>query len=330
MKHLRFINDTILEYNCLHYGEDHLASVDEVIKVITADLFKMGLSLNDLPKYKIVLDATGEGLHYTAAKKLLEFLKNNTIDLMFVASAIEHTPNNYNIISAPALMANHRDLLHKTQDIVFIKEIKTKFSSLTRIPKPERAYLLSGILRVTSSIVCSFGCFEGPVHLSTRYQHLFDADVKLPLCIDGTVMHNDDQIATVAYHSLFDIVHETFVTNPSIFITEKTFKALLFKSIPIISGVSGIVAELRFLGFDMFDDIVNHSYDDERNVGTRQDMIVQEVSRLENSYSLNQCKELYNSLEARLESNRLLVHKLYNDTNATVRKTIEEFVQRSA
>jgi hypothetical protein len=44
-------------------------------------------------------------------------------------------------------------------------------------------------------------------------------------------------------------------------VTEKTFHALIAEQIPIIIGYKGIVEHCRQMGFDMFDDLVDHSYD---------------------------------------------------------------------
>ena len=58
-----------------------------------------------------------------------------------------------------------------------------------------------------------------------------------------------------------NIVTETqYVETPGI-ITEKTLLALLACQIPILIGYKGIVSHCRELGFDMFDDIVDNSYD---------------------------------------------------------------------
>ena len=58
-----------------------------------------------------------------------------------------------------------------------------------------------------------------------------------------------------------NIVTETqYAETPGI-ITEKTLFALLAGQIPIVIGYPGIVEHCRLLGFDMFDDLVDTSYD---------------------------------------------------------------------
>jgi len=57
-----------------------------------------------------------------------------------------------------------------------------------------------------------------------------------------------------------NIVTETIYRDPGI-ITEKTMMAMAAEQIPIVIGHRGIVQDCRDLGFDMFDDLVDTSYD---------------------------------------------------------------------
>lgn len=65
-------------------------------------------------------------------------------------------------------------------------------------------------------------------------------------------------------NSFVEIVSETTYAEPSFLITEKTLNSIYACNIPIFIGGVGIVEHLRNIGFDMFDDIVDHSYD---NIG---------------------------------------------------------------
>ena len=58
-----------------------------------------------------------------------------------------------------------------------------------------------------------------------------------------------------------NVVTETLYTETPGVITEKTLFALLAGQIPIVIGYPGIVEHCRRLGFDMFDDLVDNSYD---------------------------------------------------------------------
>jgi len=59
-----------------------------------------------------------------------------------------------------------------------------------------------------------------------------------------------------------NVVTETQYEQCPGIISEKTLLALLAGQIPIVIGYRGIVEDCRRLGFDMFDDIVDNSYDD--------------------------------------------------------------------
>jgi hypothetical protein len=63
-----------------------------------------------------------------------------------------------------------------------------------------------------------------------------------------------------------NIVTESLYHHYPGIITEKSVFAWLSYQVPIIVGYPGIVAHARQLGFDMFDDVVDHSYDQYSNI----------------------------------------------------------------
>ena len=61
----------------------------------------------------------------------------------------------------------------------------------------------------------------------------------------------------------------------SIFITEKTFKALAWYQFPVWYAVPGLVREVRKMGFDVFDDLFdNHDYDSTQDPWVRMTQVV--------------------------------------------------------
>jgi hypothetical protein len=64
------------------------------------------------------------------------------------------------------------------------------------------------------------------------------------------------------FNCLLNVTHETNEPgNGEVRITEKIFKIFAWHQLPIIIGTAGIIDEVRDLGFDMFDDILdNHNY----------------------------------------------------------------------
>lgn len=62
-------------------------------------------------------------------------------------------------------------------------------------------------------------------------------------------------------NSFVEIVTETSFTEPCYLLTEKTLNSIYGCNFPIVLCGCGSVALLREIGFDMFDDIIDHSYD---------------------------------------------------------------------
>lgn len=61
--------------------------------------------------------------------------------------------------------------------------------------------------------------------------------------------------------SFVEIVSETTFSSPSFLLTEKTLNSIYGCNLPILISGAGAVAHLRDIGFDMFDDVIDHSYD---------------------------------------------------------------------
>jgi hypothetical protein len=81
----------------------------------------------------------------------------------------------------------------------------------------------------------------------------------------GDPMINENNLVRLAWlydHTWINVVTETQYTESPGIISEKTLFALLSRQIPIMIGYRGIVEDCKSLGFDMFDDVVDHGYDD--------------------------------------------------------------------
>jgi len=81
---------------------------------------------------------------------------------------------------------------------------------------------------------------------------------------DSYKFDNEDnfiRLANIYGSHAVNIVTETQYDSAPGIITEKTLMALLAGQVPIVIGYPGIVADCKELGYDMFDDVVNTSYD---------------------------------------------------------------------
>lgn len=109
--------------------------------------------------------------------------------------------------------------------------------------------------------------------------------------------------------SYINIVTESEFLRNVIHISEKSFKPFAFYQLPIIIATPHHVRTLRDeYGFDMFDDIINHSYDLEMDNNKRFMMIVEEIGRLNNNKDF--IHQFYKNNKNRFESNRDIIQKI--------------------
>jgi len=94
------------------------------------------------------------------------------------------------------------------------------------------------------------------------------------------------------------------------FITEKTMKFINCRQIPIFLSTQGYVGFLRDLGFDVFDDFVNHSYDTEENQDLRIEMIVDELERLIKDESVYNILKNEQTIRIRMDKNISVLQNL--------------------
>jgi len=99
----------------------------------------------------------------------------------------------------------------------------------------------------------------------------------------------------------------------SVFVTEKTFKALAWHQLPIWYAVPGMVDAVRRMGFDVFDDVFDsHRYDQTQDPWTRMTQVVSLLKCLCDS----DIKKLRRTLWPRLEKNAALVNQKHADANS--------------
>jgi hypothetical protein len=306
MKHIRRIDADSFYYTFITYqpGKD-------IEEIFTNDLFNSELKRSDIYGKKLILSFLCEGHDHASSGVAVEwFIKHCALEKILVLyNTINPVDLPYTHLDLPLHMIFHGDWL---KNVINTKEVEQKFICMIRRPSMSRALFASKIYKLPSMCLsfASHNCYT-----LTPYQYLFDQT--LPILIDGLIPHDlaHTHNGLIYYTKLFHVVVETSSqTDPesyhSLFLTEKTWKAIGFRQIPIIFAMPNHVATLRSLGFDVFDDIVNHSYDLELDESKRMQMIADEIQRLDKLYNLAECKNLRTQLWPRLQSNfDLLVKK---------------------
>ena len=126
----------------------------------------------------------------------------------------------------------------------------------------------------------------------------------------------DDHVGDNLLQSIVNIVNETndFDSN-IIMLSEKTFKAFAWHQIPIFNATKGHVEAVRRLGFDLFDDIIDHSYGSAPNMHIQQLKILNIVSKFMKSYpTVTDVNNLRKNIFQRLQANNELLYKLYKES----------------
>ena len=92
-------------------------------------------------------------------------------------------------------------------------------------------------------------------------------------------------------NALFNLVAES--TTDVIFVTEKTWHAILCKKPFIVLGAVGFHRFLKSKGYKLFEDLIDYSFDQEKNLEKRTEMLVLELKKLE--------QQDYNSLYQKIK-----------------------------
>lgn len=125
-------------------------------------------------------------------------------------------------------------------------------------------------------------------------------------------------------HSAIEIAIETVFINRTGMITEKYLNTVYGANFPIIIGMANSVAQLREHGLDLFDDIIDHSYDtiDDPYVRMSQ-AIVRNQKLLEDR---EKAIDLWIKNKLRFRSNFELIENMYANKNKLIEQKIKSAI----
>ena len=138
----------------------------------------------------------------------------------------------------------------------------------------------------------------------------YEVDKLNLLQLDGG--HITNVVTPECYTNCYiNIITETNFYIPEIHISEKSYRPFYYMQLPIFLATDRHVENLRKkFGFDMFDDLIDHSYDLVRNNQKRMKMVFEEIKRLNDNKDL--VIEFYKKNKHRFEKNLELFQKAYN------------------
>jgi hypothetical protein len=135
--------------------------------------------------------------------------------------------------------------------------------------------------------------------------------------VDGIIVSLSQIIPVSVYNqTAYSLVCESQHENNFSFFTEKIIKPILGRRIFLACSGRYFLKNLRSLGFQTFDSVIDESYDNEWNLEKRVEMLLQQVEYL---YTVDQ-SEIYQQVHTVLEHNFNLI--MNNDWQRDMIKSI--------
>jgi len=303
----------------------NLAEISQgrVLQIIQKAIDDGTVTLQDLATKKLIFDSLHEGHGQPEFQAVLTDLQdaewfhiNRTVFLNNVADEIQPPINS---VSWPWRMVDHCNWLEHVKDIA-ISHIKKDcgFVCLMRRRSPLRSLLCKNIrqrypnqnFRLSYASMIDYQAYDTI------------AEVDLPILLDGPTP--DLQQHRASDHAIFscaiNLIVETSNQEPSTehtwrskFITEKTFKCFAWLQVPIWFTVPNFVPQVRNLGFDVFDDIMqNHNYDSIDEPELRMYRMLDVLDMALNHIKDRGFDQFQQSIQHRLQHNAQVLQALYD------------------
>jgi hypothetical protein len=281
----------------------------------------------NLTDYNVVLDCRMENFYMARlGKKVAEYLNlslDHTVILTSVDPKDTTEPYEYEL----DLLADvdscyfYTELLEQNVDWESI-EIDKPIMSLAGRPSEYRARFTKQLIdlfgdKVRASLgnVSQYPLTKEKLDTlkSLMHPHSYPFSQGTDGKIIGRAETNQKSPGHMLFNSLVSIVNETNdFSIPNIQLSEKTFKVFAWHQIPIFSASPNQVETVRRIGFDMFDDIVDHSYDTASTIDLHDLKILNVISKFLNKYpTIEDVNNLRKQIYPRLKANNELLYSLY-------------------
>lgn len=208
---------------------------------------------------------------------------------------------------------------------------ENKLVYLARIARPHRVTMAVELLErnLTEHSVISCGWVDWDYasfakYIPKQYRSLFPIRLEAENNIEDSSRLKNWGVNSNIKASVFNLIAESaFDFTPTNhytthwfrnLVTEKTIKPYFLRQFPIWIAPMGAVEEQRKLGFDVFDDLIDHTYDTEYRPYHRLELVAKEVERLYNRYSIEDMRKLLTEKWDRLERNVVRYKEMTPDT----------------
>lgn len=251
----------------------------------------------------LIFDKLLKGLNCSRHPKNVTFMTAGETDIMYSnRNLIDDIEDKYKInVVLHNVLHTFIDHIHLDQELIRkkIHNIMTcqihnyKSVCYNRRPRAHRAILIAHMMykNYTSDSIYSFGDGSYRVHSEhiRRFPHLeehlnyLSSVPFINAVLEEGLDLKENQAQTInlnhSLNSAFHIVSET-ISSPFTFITEKSYKPFFMMQPFIALGNQYNVRKLRNMGFRVYDQWINHSYDEIHDPMDRLDAFLLELDRL--------------------------------------------------
>jgi len=237
----------------------------------------------------------------------------------------------------------------KIRNIINGENLKYKSLCYNRLPRPHRTIIVAHIIKNNYHDDClySLGLYPNmprwftdapfpPIskfpELSNEMNQLRTGPEIYPHIREGDVSLTVNLADTIGWEhgltSYFQLVTETTPTAKNIpFITEKSMKPFAMLQPFVQYGPKDNIKVLRMYGYQMFDDWIDHSYDDEEDNSKRLRMVLTEFDRLQKIPKDIWSKMLQEMLSQLLHNNKLVKRPPIYDFTSQLIPILSKFIK---
>lgn len=335
--HRARLQDNLLWYDAWRNLPTEILRTTEIGPTVIQDLESIGLRAEDIKKYTWIVDLKPEGIDQFDINHLFLFLSEQGLpanQFRVAFSAVVDT----DALPYPAVCLPDR-LIHNGNWFMHLEhykinwaeiDITAKLVCLMRRPSISRGNLAKRLLSKfrRDELIITFGTngVEPSADIKQLiWPHPYPLIVDRPMA-DQVFQHRIDH--DFFYRAPVNLVVESSSqTDPntwrSVFITEKTFKALAWHQFPIWYAVPGLVAQVRSMGFDVFDDLFqNHEYDQIEDPWVRMTKVVGLVRQVCNLDTQTLRKEFW----SRLQNNAHMIKEIHTTAISKHSEKLDELI----
>ena len=233
----------------------------------------------------------------------------------------------------------------KIKDIINGVTLKYKSLCYNRLPRQHRTVIVAHILKngYRNNCLYSLGTFpdqdrwhwiEDFPELANEIKKLQNGSEIYPHIREELVSLRVNQAHSIGWNhglnSYFQLVTETTPNNNKIpFITEKSLKPFAMLQPFLQYGPKDNIKVLRMYGYQMFDEWIDHSYDDEDDDIKRLRMVLKEFDRLQEIPNEVWTKMLQEMLSQLLHNNKLVKRPPIYDFTSQLIPILAKFMEKS-